>query len=61
MLGYEMNFYWWREGEIIKVQNAIGGHLGQLHEHSPEDFEKWQKDSKIDQKNLKHLKECDRN
>jgi len=47
---YEMNFYWHKENDKIIVQNMCMGMQGQLHEHTPKDFERWKKD--IPAKNL---------
>lgn len=42
-----MRHYWWEEDGKIVVQNAVAGHLGQKHEHTPEEFERWVKDNDI--------------
>jgi len=49
----EMNFYWWKKGKKIVVQNAAMGMLGQKHEHTLKDFNRWKKD--IPEKNLIHI------
>ncbi len=36
-----MVHYYWKEGNEIVVQNMVGGYTGQLHRHTPEDFERW--------------------
>jgi len=46
----EMNFYYWKEGSKIVVQNMVMGMEGQKHEHTIEEFKKWKKD--ISEKNL---------
>lgn len=38
-----MYHYYWKENNKIVVQNIVGGHMGQLHKHTPEDFERWKK------------------
>jgi len=39
----EVQFYWWREGDKICVQNFLSCYRGQYHEHTIADFEKWKK------------------
>lgn len=54
MLQPTMNFYYWKEGNKIVVQNMIMGMEGQKHSHSPQEFEEWKKD--IPEENLIKLK-----
>jgi len=50
MLRPEMNFYYWKEGDKIVVQNMVMGMKGQEHTHTIKEFEVWKKD--IPKKNL---------
>ena len=50
MLKPEMNFYYWKEGDKIVVQNMVMGMKGQEHTHTMKGFERWKKD--IPEKNL---------
>lgn len=41
-----MQFYVFTDSDgNVHVQNAVAGMLGQHHVHTPEDFERWRKDS----------------
>jgi hypothetical protein len=57
-MALQMMFYWWKEGGKVVVQNMIMGYVGQKHEHTPEEFEKWRAD--VPGKNLVHLNKCDK-
>ena len=50
-----MNFYYWKEGNKVIVQNMVGGYSGQKHEHTPEDFQRWIKEGNIKEENLIEL------
>jgi len=41
-----MRVYFWRTGDKIIAQNSIGGMMGQLHEHSLEEWEEWKERNK---------------
>lgn len=44
----------------IHVQNAVMGHLGQHHVHTPKDFAAWKKSAKVAAKDCHQLKTvCD--
>ena len=47
-----MNFYYWKEGEKVVVQNAVMGMMGQKHTHTQKGFRDWIKRSNIPQENL---------
>lgn len=53
-----MRHYYCKEDGKIVVQNAVAGHLGQKHEHTPEEFEQWVKDNDIKPQQLINLDEC---
>lgn len=57
----KMYHYFWREGDKVVVQNAVMGQMGQQHTHTPEGFERWKKDNKIDPECLINLDEEDEN
>ena len=46
VLEEKMRVYFWRTGDKIIAQNSIGGMMGQLHEHSSEEWEKWRERNK---------------
>lgn len=54
----EIQFYWWKEGDKICVQNFISCYRGQYHEHTVADFEKWKKT--VNPKYLHKIEELER-
>lgn len=39
----------------IEVQNAVAGFPGQLHTHTPDDFRRWKRESRIKEENIDWL------